>query len=176
MRSSTYECRLTETHGTHRLRLLGSPPDLVHGGPIVQGPHPYVEPRSRRCPTRHDLCLTIIACFRGDCKRKRKPPHEGSFTGEYPGVGTRREALGRAWNATTATAASGGSRELLLGPRPARRKRSEAAAGSRNPCRTRREKLPEMRQKNLQSSKKPLPGIPTGAKSLDSERLRTGRQ
>ena len=41
---------------------------------------------------------------------------------------------------------------------------------------TRREKLPEMRQKNLQSSKKPLPGIPTGAKSLDSERLRTGRQ
>ena len=26
-------------------------------------------------------------------------PHEGSFTGEYPGVGTRCEALGRAWNA-----------------------------------------------------------------------------
>ena len=35
--------------------------------------------------------------------------------------------------ATTATAASGGNRELLLGPRPARRERCEVAAGSRNP-------------------------------------------
>ena len=35
------------------------------------------------------------------------------------------KAIGRAmeWPATTATAASGGCRELLLGPRPARRKR-----------------------------------------------------
>ena len=45
------------------------------------------------------------------------------------------QAIGRAmeWPATTATAASGGCRELLLGPRPARRKQSEADAGYRNP-------------------------------------------
>ena len=36
--------------------------------------------------------------------------------------------------ATTTTAASGGSRESLLGPRPARRKRSAADAGCRNPA------------------------------------------
>ena len=53
LRSSAYGCRLTETHEPRRLRLLGSPPDLVHSGPIVQGPHPYAEPRSKRCPTRH---------------------------------------------------------------------------------------------------------------------------
>ena len=47
MRSSAYECRLTETHHARRLRLLGSPPDLVHSGPVVQGPHPYAEPRSK---------------------------------------------------------------------------------------------------------------------------------
>ena len=35
--------------------------------------------------------------------------------------------------ATTTTAASGGNREELLGQRPARRKRSAADAGSRNP-------------------------------------------
>ena len=35
--------------------------------------------------------------------------------------------------ATTTTAASGGSRESLLGQRPARRKRSAADAGCRNP-------------------------------------------
>ena len=35
--------------------------------------------------------------------------------------------------ATTTTAASGGNRESLLGQRPARRKRSAADAGSRNP-------------------------------------------
>ena len=35
--------------------------------------------------------------------------------------------------ATATTAASGGSRESLLGPRPARRKRSAADAGCRNP-------------------------------------------
>ena len=51
LRSSAYECRLAETHRARRLRLLGSPPDLVHSGPVVQGPHPYAEPRSRRCPT-----------------------------------------------------------------------------------------------------------------------------
>ena len=47
MRSSAYECRLAETHRARRLRLLGSPPDLVHSGPVVQGPHPYAEPRSK---------------------------------------------------------------------------------------------------------------------------------
>ena len=47
MRSSAYECRLAETHHARRLRLLGSPPDLVHSGPVVQGPHPYAEPRSK---------------------------------------------------------------------------------------------------------------------------------
>ena len=47
MRSSAYECRLTETHHARRLRLLGSPPELVHSGPVVQGPHPYAEPRSK---------------------------------------------------------------------------------------------------------------------------------
>ena len=36
--------------------------------------------------------------------------------------------------ATTTTAASGGNRESLLGPRPARRKRSAANAGCRNPA------------------------------------------
>ena len=35
--------------------------------------------------------------------------------------------------ATTTTAASGGNRESLLGPRPARRKQSAADAGCRNP-------------------------------------------
>ena len=35
--------------------------------------------------------------------------------------------------ATATTAASGGNREELLGPRPARRKRSAADAGCRNP-------------------------------------------
>ena len=35
--------------------------------------------------------------------------------------------------ATATTAASGGNREELLGQRPARRKRSVADAGSRNP-------------------------------------------
>ena len=35
--------------------------------------------------------------------------------------------------ATATTAASGGNREELLGPRPAGCKRSEADAGSRNP-------------------------------------------
>ena len=47
MRSSAYGCRLTETHLARRLRLLGSPPDLVRSGPVVQGPHPYAEPRSK---------------------------------------------------------------------------------------------------------------------------------
>ena len=37
------------------------------------------------------------------------------------------------WGATATTAASGGNREELLGQRPARRKRSVADAGSRNP-------------------------------------------
>ena len=36
--------------------------------------------------------------------------------------------------ATTTTAASGGNRESLLGQRPARRKRSAADAGCRNPA------------------------------------------
>ena len=47
---------------------------------------------------------------------------------ELPGL-PRALLLG----ATTTTAASGGSRESLLGPRPARRKRSAADAGCRNP-------------------------------------------
>ena len=47
LRSSAYGCRLTETHLARRLRLLGSPPDLVRSGPVVQGPHPYAEPRSK---------------------------------------------------------------------------------------------------------------------------------
>ena len=44
--------------------------------------------------------------------------------------------------ATTATAASGGYRELLLGPRPARRKRQRADAGCRNPISLARERSP----------------------------------
>ena len=54
------------------------------------------------------------------------------------------QAVGRAmeWPATTATAASGGCRKLLLGPRPARRKQCAADAGSRNPNSCPRRKLP----------------------------------
>ena len=54
------------------------------------------------------------------------------------------QAIGRAmeWPATTATAASGGCRKLLLGPRPARRKQCAADAGSRNPNSCPRRKLP----------------------------------
>jgi len=40
------------------------------------------------------------------------------------GWGPGAQALGRDWSSATATtAAGGGNRELLLGPRPARRKR-----------------------------------------------------
>ena len=45
----------------------------------------------------------------------------------------RRFAPAPPEGATTTTAASGGNRESLLGQRPARRKRSAADAGSRNP-------------------------------------------
>ena len=43
-------------------------------------------------------------------------------------------ANGSPFGATATTAASGGNREELLGQRPARRKRSAADAGSRNPA------------------------------------------
>ena len=46
------------------------------------------------------------------------------------------------WPATATTAASGGNRESLLGQRPARRKRSAADAGSRNPVTVSEEKAP----------------------------------
>ena len=58
LRSMAYGCRLAETHRAHRLRLLGSPPDLVHSGPVVQGPHPYAKPRSK--------ALSDMACTAGD--------------------------------------------------------------------------------------------------------------
>ena len=57
--------------------------------------------------------------YRGEPLAKRK-----SFT-ECQGL----SSIG----ATTTTAASGGNRESLLGPRPARRKQSAADAGCRNP-------------------------------------------
>ena len=77
-------------------------------------------------------------------------PARGEFLrGPSAGVGPccRAAAIGRAmeWPATTATAASGGYRELLLGPRPARRKRQRADAGCRNPYSCPRRKLPEHR-------------------------------
>ena len=49
-----------------RLRLLGSPPDLVHERPVAQAPHLYAEPRSRRCPTE-----MIILYSARDCKGMR---------------------------------------------------------------------------------------------------------
>ena len=72
LRGSAYGCRLTETHGTHRLRLLGSPPDLVHSGSIVQDPHPYAEPRRRRCPTHYSECLNIVPQTQAEFKRETK--------------------------------------------------------------------------------------------------------
>ena len=62
----------------------------------------------------------------------------GSFSEDRPGVGPRREALGRGleWPAAEATAASGGNRKPRLGQRPAgctARSRATADAGSRNP-------------------------------------------
>ena len=61
MRSSAYECRLAETHRARRLRLLGSPPDLVHSGPVVQAPHPYAEPLSKALSDlgAHSLAVSI---------------------------------------------------------------------------------------------------------------------
>ena len=56
---------------------------------------------------------------------------KGGASGEVARLyGMPRPPLGRA---TTTTAASGGNREELLGPRSAIRKQSEADAGYRNP-------------------------------------------
>ena len=63
MRSSAYECRLAETHRARRLRLLGSPPDLVHSGPVVQGPHPYAEPRSKALSDLVAHSLAVSICY-----------------------------------------------------------------------------------------------------------------
>ena len=78
LRSSAYGCRLSETHRTRRLRLLGSPPDLVHSGSIVQDPHPYAEPRRRRCPTHSSECQNIVPQMRADFKREKKGTPEAS--------------------------------------------------------------------------------------------------
>src|SRR5699024_1876326 len=63
LRSSAYECRLAETHRARRLRLLGSPPDLVHSGPVVQGPHPYAEPRSKALSDLVAHSLAVSICY-----------------------------------------------------------------------------------------------------------------
>ena len=68
----------------------------------------------------------------------------GVSQSKCPGVGPRRASVGAGAGrtATTATAASGGYRELLLGPRPARRKRQRADVGCRNPISLARESSP----------------------------------
>ena len=73
LRNSAYGCRLTETHRAHHLRLLGSPPDLVRRGPVVQDPHPYAEPRSKALSDRKHksvaLCaFSIVPYSGGKCK------------------------------------------------------------------------------------------------------------
>ena len=85
LRNSAYGCRLAETHRAHLLRLLGSPPDLVRGGPVVQDPHPYAEPRSKALSDRkaHSsglLCaLDIVSYSRGNCKRRIENPPTRPF-------------------------------------------------------------------------------------------------
>ena len=73
--------------------------------------------------------------------------------------------------ATTTTAASGGSRESLLGQRPARRKRSAADAGCRNPALSANARLRGWTKDSLAESPNPDTN-PTPAPAS----RRTGRQ
>ena len=62
---------------------------------------------------------------------RRQLPYRGEPLAKRAGF-TKCQGLSSI-GATTTTAASGGNRESLLGPRPARRKQSAADAGCRNP-------------------------------------------
>ena len=94
LRSSAYGCRRSETHGTRCLRLLGSPPDLVHCGSIVQDPHPYAEPRRRRCPVHPLLDAQILyhkrrrnargECRGGSCQRELPQSPVGKLPQSMP--------------------------------------------------------------------------------------------
>ena len=73
--------------------------------------------------------------------------------------------------ATTTTAASGGNREELLGQRPARRKRSAADAGCRNPALSANARLRGWTKDSLAESPNPDTNLTPAPASR-----RTGRQ
>ena len=100
---------------------------------------------------------------------RRQLPYRGEPLAKRAGF-TKCQGLSSI-GATTMTAASGGNRESLLGPRPARRKQSAADAGCRNPALSANARLRGWTKDSLAESPNPDTN-PTPAPAS----RRTGRQ
>ena len=60
LRCLAYGCRLPAALGADHLMLLGSPPDMVHGAPVAQGPHPYAEQRTVLALSEQELLYNKV--------------------------------------------------------------------------------------------------------------------
>ena len=97
-------------------------------GPDVQLPPPEVPQPRPDCSIQHPGQVVLHTTSQS---ASQTAPLVGEPLAKRRGF-TKCQSLPSV-GATTTTAASGGNRESLLGPRPVRRKRSAADAGCRNP-------------------------------------------